>query len=82
MFGTGEGEVMAARVAGKRRSAPWPAPIDWAEARNAMTFETYDGLHDLCEWLDAGIKGLVGGRLCGSARSGDRVAISTSDTRE
>ena len=58
-------------------------PIAWLtfnrpEARNAMTFEMYEGLHDLCERLDAdpGIRVLV---LRGA---GDKAFVSGTDIRQ
>jgi enoyl-CoA hydratase/carnithine racemase len=48
------------------------------EARNAMTFEMYEGLHDLCERLDrdGGVRVLV---LRGA---GDKAFVSGTDIRQ
>jgi enoyl-CoA hydratase/carnithine racemase len=52
--------------------------VDRPEARNAMTFEMYEGLHDLCERLDADdsvrVVILRGG--------GDRAFVSGTDIRQ
>jgi enoyl-CoA hydratase/carnithine racemase len=52
--------------------------VDRAEARNAMTFEMYEGLHGLCERLDAdaGVRAVI---LRGS---GDRAFVSGTDIRQ
>jgi enoyl-CoA hydratase/carnithine racemase len=52
--------------------------VDRAEARNTMTFEMYEGLHGLCERLDAdaGVRAVI---LRGS---GDRAFVSGTDIRQ
>jgi len=49
-----------------------------AEARNAMTFEMYETLHDLCEKLDAdpAVRVMV---LTGA---GDKAFVSGTDIRQ
>jgi enoyl-CoA hydratase/carnithine racemase len=52
--------------------------IDRPEARNAMTFEMYEGLHDLCERLDA--DGDV--RVVVLRGAGDKAFVSGTDIRQ
>lgn len=52
--------------------------VDRPEARNAMTFEMYEGLHGLCERLDAD----AGVRVVVLRGAGDRAFVSGTDIRQ
>ena len=52
--------------------------IDRPEARNAMTFEMYEGLHGLCERLDAD----DGVRVVILRGAGDKAFVSGTDIRQ
>ena len=52
--------------------------VDRAEARNAMTFEMYEGLYGLCERLDAD----AGVRVVILRGAGDRAFVSGTDIRQ
>jgi enoyl-CoA hydratase/carnithine racemase len=52
--------------------------VDRAEARNAMTFPMYEGLHDLCERLDAD----ASVRVVILRGSGDKAFVSGTDIRQ
>jgi enoyl-CoA hydratase/carnithine racemase len=52
--------------------------VDRAEARNAMTFEMYEGLHDLCERLDAD----AAVRVVILRGAGDKAFVSGTDIRQ
>jgi len=52
--------------------------VDRPDARNAMTFDMYEGLHDLCERLDAD----VGVRVVILRGAGDNAFVSGTDIRQ
>jgi enoyl-CoA hydratase/carnithine racemase len=52
--------------------------VDRPEARNAMTFEMYEGLHDLCDRLDAD----ASVRVVILRGSGDKAFVSGTDIRQ
>jgi enoyl-CoA hydratase/carnithine racemase len=52
--------------------------VDRPQARNAMTFEMYEGLHDLCERLDAD----ASVRVVILTGSGDQAFVSGTDIRQ
>jgi enoyl-CoA hydratase len=52
--------------------------VDRTEARNAMTFEMYEGLHDLCDRLDAD----ASVRVVILRGAGDKAFVSGTDIRQ
>src|SRR5262245_20690529 len=52
--------------------------FDRPEARNAMTWEMYDGLHDICEQVDKG----PGVRVLVLRGAGDKAFVSGTDIKQ
>jgi enoyl-CoA hydratase/carnithine racemase len=52
--------------------------VDRPDARNAMTFDMYEGLHDLCDRLDAD----AGVRVVVLRGAGDKAFVSGTDIRQ
>jgi enoyl-CoA hydratase len=71
-------ETIAGHLTFERDDRVALVTVNRPEARNAMTFEMYDGLHDLCDRLDAdpAIRVVI---LRGS---GDKAFVSGTDIRQ
>ena len=71
-------ETVAAHLTLERDDRVALVTVDRPEARNAMTFEMYDGLHALCDRLDAD----ASVRVVILRGSGDKAFVSGTDIRQ
>jgi enoyl-CoA hydratase len=71
-------ETIAGHLTLEREARVALITVDRAEARNAMTFEMYEGLHDLCDRLDAD----ASVRVVILRGSGDKAFVSGTDIRQ
>jgi enoyl-CoA hydratase/carnithine racemase len=71
-------ETIAGHLTLEREERVALITVDRAEARNAMTFEMYEGLHDLCDRLDAD----ASVRVVILRGSGDKAFVSGTDIRQ
>src|SRR5258705_13158214 len=71
-------EPIAEHLTPERAEPVAVVPVNRPEARNAMTFPMYEGLHDLCDRLDAdaAVRVVI---LCGA---GDKAFVSGTDIRQ